>query len=52
MGPESQYTDEKPEDPIELRIYPGADGSFELFQDDGLTLSLVCVSYGVLYTRL
>jgi len=37
MGPELQYTDEKPEDPIELRIYPGADGSFQLFEDDGLT---------------
>jgi alpha-D-xyloside xylohydrolase len=37
MGPELQYTGEKPADPIELRIYRGANGSFELYEDDGLT---------------
>jgi alpha-D-xyloside xylohydrolase len=37
MGPELQYSGEKPADPIELRIYPGADGSFELYEDDGQT---------------
>jgi alpha-D-xyloside xylohydrolase len=35
MGPELQYTGEKPADPIELRIYSGADGSFALYEDDG-----------------
>jgi alpha-D-xyloside xylohydrolase len=35
MGPEIQYMDEKPADPIELRICPGADGSFELYEDEG-----------------
>jgi alpha-D-xyloside xylohydrolase len=35
MGPELQYTNEKPADPIELRIYPGADGRFALYEDDG-----------------
>ena len=34
MGPYLQYATEKPEDPIELRIYPGADGSFELYEDE------------------
>jgi alpha-D-xyloside xylohydrolase len=37
LGPLEQYTDEKRADPIELRIYPGADGSFELYEDDGTT---------------
>jgi alpha-D-xyloside xylohydrolase len=37
MGPELQYTGEKPADPVELRIYRGANGSFELYEDDGLT---------------
>lgn len=37
MAPELQYTSEKPEDPIELRIYRGANGSFELYEDDGLS---------------
>lgn len=37
MGPRMQYTGEKRSDPIELRIYPGADGSFALYEDDGST---------------
>jgi alpha-D-xyloside xylohydrolase len=37
MGPELQYSSEKPGDPIELRIYPGADGNFTLYEDDGET---------------
>ena len=35
MGPELQYTSEKSADPIELRIYRGADGTFTLYEDDG-----------------
>ena len=35
LGPELQYADEKPAGPIELRIYRGADGSFDLYQDTG-----------------
>ncbi len=34
MGPFVQYATEKPADPIELRIYPGADGSFTLYEDE------------------
>src|SRR5208337_3710058 len=34
MGPFIQYAAEKPADPIELRIYPGADGSFTLYEDE------------------
>lgn len=34
MGPFIQYSTEKPADPIELRIYPGADGSFMLYEDE------------------
>ncbi|MBN1397780.1 MAG: DUF5110 domain-containing protein [Bacteroidetes bacterium] len=34
MGPFLQYATEKPADPIELRIYPGADGSFTLYEDE------------------
>jgi alpha-D-xyloside xylohydrolase len=34
MGPYLQYATEKPADPIELRIYPGADGTFELYEDE------------------
>ncbi len=35
LGPELQYTGEKPADPITLRVYTGADGSFTLYEDDG-----------------
>jgi alpha-D-xyloside xylohydrolase len=34
MGPFLQYATEKPADPIELRIYPGADGEFTLYEDE------------------
>jgi len=37
LGPDLQYAAEKPADAIELRIYPGADGSFTLYEDDGDT---------------
>jgi alpha-D-xyloside xylohydrolase len=34
MGPRIQYAAEK-SDPIEVRIYPGADGVFTLYEDEG-----------------
>ena len=35
LGPDLQYTSEKPADPIEIRVYPGSDGSFTLYEDEG-----------------
>lgn len=35
MGPDIQYVDEKPADPIDVRVYGGADGRFELYEDAG-----------------
>ncbi len=37
MGPEEQYSGQKPADPIELRVYPGADGHFTIYEDEGDT---------------
>jgi alpha-D-xyloside xylohydrolase len=34
FGPDVQYATEKPADPIVLRVYPGADGSFTLYEDE------------------
>jgi alpha-D-xyloside xylohydrolase len=34
MGPIMQYAEQAPADPIELRVYPGADGSFTLYEDE------------------
>jgi alpha-D-xyloside xylohydrolase len=35
MGPLVQYVNEKPDAPLEVRVYPGADGSFTLYEDEG-----------------
>ncbi|MGA7856836.1 MAG: TIM-barrel domain-containing protein, partial [Terracidiphilus sp.] len=35
LGPEIEYAEQQPEGPIELRIYTGADGKFEIYQDEG-----------------
>jgi alpha-D-xyloside xylohydrolase len=37
MGPFLQYSSQKPADPIELRVYRGADGKFTLYEDQGDT---------------
>jgi alpha-glucosidase/alpha-D-xyloside xylohydrolase len=37
MGPVKQYTTEKVDEPVTLTIYPGADGAYELYEDDGVT---------------
>ena len=34
MGPDLEYAAEKPADPIELRVYPGANASFTLYEDE------------------
>ena len=34
-GPVKQYTAEPVDGPLTVTVYPGADGSFELFEDDG-----------------
>ncbi|MTV37742.1 glycoside hydrolase family 31 protein [Duganella radicis] len=35
LGPDVQYADQKSEQPVELRVYPGQDGSVELYDDAG-----------------
>jgi alpha-glucosidase (family GH31 glycosyl hydrolase) len=35
MGPLKQYTAEKVDAPLDITVYPGADGSFLLYEDDG-----------------
>ena len=34
-GPDVQYSGEKPWNDLEIRVYPGADGSFTLYEDEG-----------------
>jgi alpha-glucosidase (family GH31 glycosyl hydrolase) len=35
LGPVKQYTSEPVDGPLSITVYQGADGSFELFEDDG-----------------
>ncbi|SFU97029.1 glycoside hydrolase family 31 protein [Pseudoduganella namucuonensis] len=35
LGPVKQYADQASGEPVELRVYPGADGRFELYDDQG-----------------
>ena len=35
LGPDICYTDEQPQTMVKLRIYPGQDGTFTLYQDEG-----------------
>jgi alpha-D-xyloside xylohydrolase len=37
VGPDLQYTGEKPADPLSIYVYQGADGDFNLYEDDGFT---------------
>jgi alpha-D-xyloside xylohydrolase len=34
LGPDIEYAAEKPADPVELRVYRGADGAFTLYEDE------------------
>ena len=37
LGPDQEWSTEKPEDPIEIRIYRGADGNFTIYEDENDT---------------
>ena len=39
MGPVKQYTDEPVDAPLDITVYPGADGAFTLYEDDGKTFA-------------
>jgi alpha-glucosidase/alpha-D-xyloside xylohydrolase len=39
LGPVKQYVDEKVDEPLSVSIYPGADASFLLYEDDGISFN-------------
>jgi alpha-D-xyloside xylohydrolase len=47
-GPEIQYTGEKPADPITLFVYVGADGLFELYEDEGVNYNYEQDKYSII----
>ncbi|RAV99481.1 TIM-barrel domain-containing protein [Pseudochryseolinea flava] len=47
VGPELQYTSEKLADKITLFVYAGADGSFDLYEDEGTNYNYEKGSYAV-----
>ena len=48
LGPEMQWVGEKAWDNLELRIYPGADGSFTLYEDEGDSYNYEKGAYSVI----
>lgn len=51
LGEPMQWHDEKPDEPVELRVYPGADASFDLYQDAGDGDGYIRGEYRVLKLR-
>ena len=39
MGPIRQYATEPSDEPVTLQVYPGADGHFSWYQDDGISFA-------------
>lgn len=39
LGPVKQFVDEKVDGPLSISIYPGADASFLLYEDDGISFN-------------
>ena len=50
MGPFIQYASESV-DPMEIRIYPGADGSFSLYEDENDTYNYEKGAYSTIYFK-
>jgi alpha-D-xyloside xylohydrolase len=48
MGPYLQYATEKASDPIEIRVYPGADATFILYEDENDTYNYESGKYSTI----
>ena len=51
IGPREEWVGEKPEAPIEIRIYPGANASFSLYEDEGTNYNYEKGSYSIIPFR-
>jgi alpha-D-xyloside xylohydrolase len=48
LGPKEQYSNQKPAEALELRVYSGADGDFILYEDEGDTYNYEKGSYAII----
>tara|TARA_R110002050_G_scaffold268550_1_gene410670 strand:- start:5081 stop:7732 length:2652 start_codon:yes stop_codon:yes gene_type:complete len=48
MGKQMQYTGEKTQDAIEIRVYTGTDGVFELYEDEGTNYNYEKGAYSII----
>jgi alpha-D-xyloside xylohydrolase len=51
IGPEIQFTGDQPNAPIELWVYPGQDGSFMLYEDEGDNYNYETGAYAAIQIR-
>ena len=51
-GPRVQYATEKKWDNLELRVYPGADGKFTLYEDENDNYNYEKGAYSTITLRL
>jgi alpha-glucosidase (family GH31 glycosyl hydrolase) len=50
-GPVKQYVTELSAEPVRLTVYPGADGRFQLYDDDGLSFAYENGAFGAVDLR-
>jgi alpha-D-xyloside xylohydrolase len=51
MGPELEWSTQKPEDPTEVRVYRGADGGFTIYEDENDTYNYEKGAYATIPMR-
>src|SRR5262249_10935979 len=51
MGPDLEWATQKPADPIELRVYTGADGDFVIYEDENDTYAYEKGAHAVIPVR-
>lgn len=52
LGPDVQYVTEKKWDNLKVCVYPGADGNFVLYEDEGLSGNFWLLSFKISYLCL
>ncbi len=51
FGPTEQWANEKTDAPIEIRVYPGADATFQLYEDEGTNYNYEKGAYSIIPMR-